>query len=448
MRIHKFGNCYLNTAQRRVIKDGKYLDLTPKTFDVLLFLIKSGGEIVTKDELLGKVWNGSFVEEGNLAVQISKLRNLLDADKNEPFIETIQSSGYRFVSSVEAVGDDEWKKQFPAKSRLQNGNCSMKPVSNNSESCKIYLKGKYLSEKRTEKDLRRAVNYFEKCAAFDPLNVNFYVETAEIYLSLYVCDYISLTDVRSKIEPILSVIAALDQKKDVAQALLGKKDMYFDWKFKEAEKHFQTALTLDPQSLTVHCRYADFLLLSGKCSETLKELQEIILLDPLSVSTCRRIGRLFYKMGRYKNAVTYLKDALELEPADYTTLALLGAAFMESGKYDKALKLFRKSLRIQKNPETLAMIGCANARLGNKDEARQIIGQLTAESKNNSRYSIKIAGIYASLEEEILALEYLEQAFDQHDVDMISLRCDPRWKTINDHPRFMEIVEKVGFPYG
>ena len=103
MKIYRFRNCCLNPAERRVLKDGKYLELTTKTFDVLQLLIENGGEVVTKDEILGKVWIGSFVEEGNLAVHISKLRRLLDESKNQPFIQTVQGSGYRFVVPVHEI---------------------------------------------------------------------------------------------------------------------------------------------------------------------------------------------------------------------------------------------------------------------------------------------------------------------------------------------------------
>ena len=113
MKIYKFRNCCLNTTERRVLKNGKYVELTPKSFDVLLLLIENCGEIVTKDEILGKVWNGSFVEEGNLPVHISKLRRLLDETKNEPFIETVQGIGYRFVAPVLAASRSEWEKQSP-----------------------------------------------------------------------------------------------------------------------------------------------------------------------------------------------------------------------------------------------------------------------------------------------------------------------------------------------
>jgi DNA-binding winged helix-turn-helix (wHTH) protein len=119
MKIYEFRNCLLNSAERRVIRDGKYLELTPRTFDVLQLLVEKSGEIVTKDEILGKVWNGSFVEEGNLPVHASKLRRLLNDNKAEHFIETVQGSGYRFVSPVKLVNANEWLKHLPSNNGTQ-----------------------------------------------------------------------------------------------------------------------------------------------------------------------------------------------------------------------------------------------------------------------------------------------------------------------------------------
>lgn len=60
--------------------------------------------------MLGKVWNGSFVEEGNLSVQIKKLRTELVETWTERYIETVHGYGYRFVAEVKEVNIDLWKQ--------------------------------------------------------------------------------------------------------------------------------------------------------------------------------------------------------------------------------------------------------------------------------------------------------------------------------------------------
>ncbi|HVF29968.1 MAG TPA: winged helix-turn-helix domain-containing protein [Pyrinomonadaceae bacterium] len=109
MQIYKFRDCLLNTAERSVIKGDAFVDLTTKTFDVLQFLIENSGRVVTKDELLGEVWCGNFVEESNLPVHISKLRRSLGENRGSRFIETVQGVGYRFVAPVYTVDSVAWQ---------------------------------------------------------------------------------------------------------------------------------------------------------------------------------------------------------------------------------------------------------------------------------------------------------------------------------------------------
>lgn len=121
MQVYKFRDCLLNTVERRVVKEGKYLELTTRTFDLLQLLVERSCEVVTKDELLGKVWNGNFVEEGNLPVHIFKLRKSLGESNLERFIETVQGIGYRFVAPVELADGESWQLNLPDASRFPTG---------------------------------------------------------------------------------------------------------------------------------------------------------------------------------------------------------------------------------------------------------------------------------------------------------------------------------------
>src|ERR1700677_1663250 len=88
-------------AQSRVLKrGGPTVALTPKAFDVLLFLIQNAGRIVTKDELMKAVWPDSFVEESNLTQTIFMVRKALDETADRRYILTVQGQGYRFLVPV------------------------------------------------------------------------------------------------------------------------------------------------------------------------------------------------------------------------------------------------------------------------------------------------------------------------------------------------------------
>ena len=100
---YRFGPFVLDPARRTLARAGSVIPLTPKAFDVLLFLTQNPNRLVTKDELLQAVWGDTFVEEGNLTQYISHLRKALgDNSDDAHLIVTIARKGYRFATDVTA----------------------------------------------------------------------------------------------------------------------------------------------------------------------------------------------------------------------------------------------------------------------------------------------------------------------------------------------------------
>lgn len=107
-RHFKFGEFEIDSAKRLLRKNGEPLPLHSKTFDLLLVLVENHGEVLTKDELLERVWPGQFVEEGNLSVQIFNLRKIFGEQKNDHrFIVTVPGRGYSFVADLESSNANE-----------------------------------------------------------------------------------------------------------------------------------------------------------------------------------------------------------------------------------------------------------------------------------------------------------------------------------------------------
>src|SRR6476646_5305960 len=101
---YRFKSFLLDVAERQLKRDDEPVALTPKAFDVLVYLVTNGGHLVHKDELLHAVWPDSFVEEVNLPRTIHTLRRALREDKNgNKFIETVATKGYRFVADVDKI---------------------------------------------------------------------------------------------------------------------------------------------------------------------------------------------------------------------------------------------------------------------------------------------------------------------------------------------------------
>ena len=100
-KTFSFAEFELDTVKRRLLKAGQAVALNPKAFDLLTVLVKNHEQILSKEELLETVWEGSFVEENNLSVQISALRKIFGEKKGvHQFIVTVPGKGYCFVAKV------------------------------------------------------------------------------------------------------------------------------------------------------------------------------------------------------------------------------------------------------------------------------------------------------------------------------------------------------------
>ncbi|HEX6623691.1 MAG TPA: winged helix-turn-helix domain-containing protein [Pyrinomonadaceae bacterium] len=104
--LYEFGPFVVDEGRRRLLRGGETVPLTKKEFETLLVLVRGGGRVVEKGELMEAVWPDAHVEEGNLAVHVSKLRGKLGRrEDGEPYIETETGRGYRFTARVREVED-------------------------------------------------------------------------------------------------------------------------------------------------------------------------------------------------------------------------------------------------------------------------------------------------------------------------------------------------------
>src|SRR5262245_31658314 len=105
--LYEFGPFRVDPSQRVLLRSGTPVRLPPKTFEVLLALVESGGRVLTKEDLLSRVWPDAVVEEANLSHHVFSLRKALSDDgQDAKYIETIPKRGYRFATQVQEVPDE------------------------------------------------------------------------------------------------------------------------------------------------------------------------------------------------------------------------------------------------------------------------------------------------------------------------------------------------------
>lgn len=109
--LYEFGPFRLDAQERRLIRGKESIAIPPKAFDTLLVLVRNSGRLLEKEDLLKSIWPESFVEEGNLSLNISILRKALgDKPAKAEYIETVPKRGYRFIAEVRAWQEDRPKQ--------------------------------------------------------------------------------------------------------------------------------------------------------------------------------------------------------------------------------------------------------------------------------------------------------------------------------------------------
>jgi DNA-binding winged helix-turn-helix (wHTH) protein/tetratricopeptide (TPR) repeat protein len=102
--LYSFGGFVLEARERRLVREGKPIALKPRAFDTLLYLVQHAGHLVTKEELMERLWPNVVVEESNLAKNIWLIRRALGEPEGEArYIETVPRAGYRFIAPVETA---------------------------------------------------------------------------------------------------------------------------------------------------------------------------------------------------------------------------------------------------------------------------------------------------------------------------------------------------------
>src|SRR5580704_11206668 len=107
-KLYEFGPFRVDPEKEILLRAGEPIALTPKTFQILLVLVRHNTEVVTKDDLMKTVWPDTFVEEANLSRNIFMLRKALgESPQDHRYILTVPGRGYRLAENVRLVPEQE-----------------------------------------------------------------------------------------------------------------------------------------------------------------------------------------------------------------------------------------------------------------------------------------------------------------------------------------------------
>lgn len=149
--------------------------------------------------------------------------------------------------------------------------------------------------------------------------------------------------------------------------------------------------------------------------------------------------------GRQAEAHARLKRAFDIAPDFYLAHRTQAVLQRADGRPDLAIASLRRAVaQADGNSRPAALLGMFLARAGQRDEARAILNQLLARTRNSFVPPVSLAVLHAALDEPALALDTLEKAFAVRDPQLVFLKDDSRWLALRKQPRFMALLKHLG----
>ena len=315
------------------------------------------------------------------------------------------------------------------------------------EAYQLYLKGRYFQDKRNTEGLRRSIDYFQQTTEKDPNYALAFAGLADSYIYLAVRSDMRPEDSQQKAKAAATRALEIDDQVAEAHASLGNVRYWYEWDLPGGESEFKRAIELSPNNPLAHQFYAPCLIAMGRHEEALSEIKRAQGLAPLSLPVNVQVARILFFVRGYDEAIEQCRKTLDMDPNFAGAHLFMGRAYKEKRMYDKALVELRRARDLLGDgAEVLSLIGYTCAVSGRPVEARKVLQEMQASSKEKYASPYHLAMVYAGLGEQSKALDWLEKAYADREGRMTLLQFAPEFDSLHSDPRFKDLVRRVGFP--
>ncbi len=403
---------------------------------------------------IGRILNVRTVLEGSVRREGESLRIAAQLVNVEDGFNLWSESYERQVGSVFAIQDeiagaivDTLRVQLAADSRER----LEVSRTDNLEAYNLYLLGRFHRNKLTAPGLQQAAEAFEQAIGLAPEYAPARAGLAGVHSMMgYFGGLAPELAYPSSMEQAERALA-LDPRNAEAYLVRAMTRFLYDWDWAAAEADFVRGLEVSPGSGEVRWGYGLFLAAMGRHDEAIETTQEAIEIDPLSLPYIGSEGWHHLGAKRPAAAIERADRLLTMDESFGTAHWLRGAALEEQGNLETAIEELETAVRLTGGiPNVRATLAHAYARAGRTDEAQTVVEALIdlrslpeAGFVAPSAIALGLAG----LGEEEEALDWLETGVEERDGWLVYLTNGwPRFEELRAHPRFQEILRRVGVP--
>jgi len=315
----------------------------------------------------------------------------------------------------------------------------------NTEAYRLYLEGLYYWNKRTGKDLNKAIELFNQATDNDPNYALAYVGLADSYSLLTLYADARPTEVFPQAKA--AAVKALELNESLAEAHNSLAYIYerYDWNWKGAEAEFKRALELNPNCAPARFWYGEFLSYSGRFEEALREMKRALELDPVSLIIHASVAWTHLMAQQADQALAQIQKTIEMEPNFAYARLILGLAYVAKGRYAEAIEEHIKARALSGDSVmATAALGMSYAAAGELDEAKGILEELKARSQKQYVSSYWIAALYGAMGDADKAIEMVNKAYEERSDWLINLKVGLSLGPYHRDPRTQALLKLMG----
>ena len=316
----------------------------------------------------------------------------------------------------------------------------------NPEAQDLYLKGRFYQRQRQESTdgVRKAIDYFQKATELDPRYALAYAGLARAYMvAAWGVDEAPPKEAMAKAQAAALRAVQLDDTLEKAHSLQGTVALN-SWEWSRAKAGLQRALALNPSGRRTS--YAFYLMFVERDFDgALAQAKRALELDPLSLFSHLLPAQAYHFARRYDQAIEQYQKTLELDPNYFLARAFLGKAYADKGMYEDAIVELKKAILVSGvDLRAKAYLAYTYALAGERGQALKILNELDDLSKHRYVSSKLRAVIHTGLGDNGQAFEWLESAYQEHDVQLMAIKVNPVWDPLRSDPRFQDLLKKMG----
>lgn len=322
----------------------------------------------------------------------------------------------------------------------------VKVPTQNLEAYTFFLKGLHFYNKITPKNVKKAIEFFEKAITLEPDYAHAYAMAAESYAFLGSTGQMQPGEAFDIVHKYSDKAIQLDSSLSAGYTAKGSAFLLYDWKWKEAYESLLKAIELNPAATDAHQLLSFYYLITGRRDEAVDIMEKALQADPLSPIVNKSLTDAYLIAGRTEDALKQAELLLDMHPQMRIALELKGWCYGAKGDWKKAAEIFEEVHRSVKHPlKGLTPLGCAYANSGETEKALECIRKIEQWHAEEPEVVVDadLAMIWLSLGEMDKAFHHLFQCVEKRMGPVAIIIEHPTFKVPHDDPRYQLLKEKL-----